>query len=107
MLPDRAVVGDDFRLGALNERANMFGPSLKRLPLLGCVQSAVVDAGHPGLVPRDVVENGLHDMWQNPKFGHAGRDGSADVMQAPRAAKVQYSGRCAVQPRLTAGLLSP
>jgi len=42
---------DDLRLSASNEAVDVFGPQLKRLPLLGGLESAVVDASHPGLMP--------------------------------------------------------
>ena len=48
------------------------------------VGSAVVDPSDPGIVARDVVENGLDDVGLDAKLGHAGGAGSAEVVETPR-----------------------
>jgi hypothetical protein len=61
---------------------NLVRPQLERGALLRAVERSIVDTGHACLVPGNVIEHRLNDVWLNAR--HASGDGSAHVMQALR-----------------------
>src|SRR5690348_10303260 len=81
----------------------MIRPQGERPPDLGLVARAVVNAGHPCLVPATVVDYGLNDVRLDAKFGHAGCNGPANVMNAPcrdRATLLLYNASTKDQRRI-------
>jgi hypothetical protein len=62
---------------------HVIGPCGQGDALLPLVSGAVIDAGDPGLVPADVVQDGFDDMRRDAELGHAGGDAAAQVVQDP------------------------
>ena len=68
MLRTARAQRDDLCLDPFGKSAHMLTPQFECLSLLCCVERSIVDAGHPGLVAGDVVENGLDHMGLDPKL---------------------------------------
>ena len=63
----------------------MVSPGVECEPLLQPIGRLIVDACYPALVPADVVQHRLDNVRLDADglLGHAGRDGSADIVDSP------------------------
>jgi hypothetical protein len=57
------------RLGALNDCANMIGPSGERIAHVALVWAAVVDAGDPAVVAGNMDQHSLDDVRLDAEIG--------------------------------------
>src|SRR5262245_54396840 len=63
---------------------HVIGPTQQRLTHLPLILRTVIDAGDSAAVTAVVVQTRLDDVRVDTDIGHAGRDRSADVVDAPR-----------------------
>ena len=84
---ERGDRGSSYRhciAGIRSDGLDVGRPTLQCVAHFAGISSPVVDACDATLVPTDVVQNGLHNVRGNAKFGHASRAGAAEVVQTPR-----------------------
>ena len=77
----------------------MISQHVQRRAFLGRVGRPVVDASNARLMSRNVIKNRLNDVRQNAKVGQSSCDGSANVVQSPRRARLPKRLRNAVVQR--------
>src|SRR5262249_21349399 len=63
---------------------DMLSPPRERGLDLRSIGAAVVDAGDAGAMAAEMVQRRLDDVRLDAEVGHAGRDGPAHIVQAPR-----------------------
>jgi len=74
---------DDVAAFAGGQGLDMSAPLIERLSPFRSVLRSIVNAGNAGFVAADVVQNSLDDVRQNANVGHAGRDRTPQIVQAP------------------------
>src|SRR5262249_27002698 len=70
-------------LSTFDKCIHVVAPHHQRVAHLARIAAAIIDSGGARLVPGVMAKHGLDHVRHHAEIGHASRDGSAQIMQAP------------------------
>ena len=79
----RRQAADYGETALLDKCRHMHAPAFERITHFVRITRSVVDPRYARLVPTDMVQHGLHDMWQHAKIGHSRGARSTEIVQRP------------------------
>src|ERR1700751_3730427 len=97
---------------ALDQCRDVLGPKIQRLALLLVIGRPVIDTGDAALMPRDVIEHRLDNMWLDAELGHARGNGATQVVHRPMCKRLLALSNSGVDfllrfaPALKAGVIA-